>query len=64
MLILVILFHSLDPAQEESELEAKWIQPKMLTPSPSPSKASPDALHSMLEFYFWINIFMLRMIVH
>jgi hypothetical protein len=50
MLILVILFHSLDPAQEESELEAKWIQLKMLTPSPS--KASPDALHSMLEFYF------------
>jgi hypothetical protein len=29
-----------------------------------PSKASPDASHPILDFYFLINIFMLRMIVH
>jgi hypothetical protein len=34
MLILVILFHSLDPAQEEPELEAEVNQVKEANPEP------------------------------
>jgi hypothetical protein len=34
MLILVILFHSLDPVQEEPELEAQVNQAKEANPEP------------------------------
>jgi hypothetical protein len=53
---------SLDPAHEEPEVEA----PADPTEEsyPEPEQGNPDASHPILDFYFWINIFMLRMIVH
>jgi hypothetical protein len=38
MLIIVILFHSLDPAQEELELEAQVDQAEEANPEPEQGK--------------------------
>jgi hypothetical protein len=56
--------HSLDPAQEELELEAQVDQAEEPTPSPSLSKASPDASHHNYWFLFWIATSMLISIVY
>jgi hypothetical protein len=44
MLILVILLYSLDPAQEETELEAHIDPPEKANPESEPEKDKPQCI--------------------
>ncbi len=67
-----LLHIRVDHAEPESEFQAEQVQWVFGGPQASSCedanivviKASPDASHPILDFYFLINIFMLRMIVH
>jgi hypothetical protein len=56
--------HSLDPVQEESELEAQVDQAKEANPEPEPEQGKHRCITPNPWLLFWVNDFVLRMIVH
>jgi hypothetical protein len=63
LLAHIRLFYTLDHAELKPEAQAEQAQAEEFTNLVC-IKASPGTSHSILDFYFLINIFILRMIVH
>ncbi len=60
-----LLLHSLDPVNEELELEVQAEQVQDEETNPEPEQGKPRCITPQsLTFIFEFNIFMLRMIVH
>jgi hypothetical protein len=62
---ITLLLHSLDPVNEEPELEVQTKQVPAEETNPKPEQGKPRGITPQsLTFIFEFNIFMLRIIVH